>query len=149
MRRYVFISLILMLTFIFGTYNSCLATKYDITSNDFINNIKNDNNTIVNKGSEPITDLIVFIVNKVLGLIQIFSGILMVLCITYTGFNMILSSNPEVAHNIGLDIGLESGKSPEVRKRVLDNIRRLLIGTILAFSSTTIVRIAFNLFMSF
>lgn len=156
MRKYVFLNtiLIIIITLVMGTYNSCFATtadtkKYDITSNEFVKNWKKGDGTFVNEASKPITDLIVFIVNKVLGIIQIFTGMLMVLCITYTGFNMVLSNNPEVAHDIGLDIGASSGKNPTIRKRILDNLRRILIGTIFAFSSTTLVKIAFNLFMSF
>ena len=153
MRKCVLVSVILILVFIFGTYNSCLATKYDITSNDFKNEwnpTATNQGYLVNNGADkPITDLIVFIVNKVLGLIQMVSGILMVVCITFTGFKMILGSNPDVANEIGIDVFGESGKNPEVKKRVLDNIRRLLIGSIFAFSSTTLVRIAFDLFTGF
>ena len=155
MRRYVYIIIIIAISFsiIMGAYNSCFAAKkYDITSDEFKKtwnpNAKNQGDFVI-EGSKPITNLIVFIVNKVLGLIQIFSGILMVLCITYTGFNMILSNNPEVARDVGLHVGLGSEKNPSVRKRVLDNIRRLLIGSIFAFSSTTLVRITFKLFTSF
>ena len=129
------------------------TSKYSITSQSFMNNwnpVNSNQGAFVEEGTKPITNLIVFIVNKVLGLIQIFSGILMVLCITYTGFNMILSIKSDVASDIGLNfVSMGGEKSPTLKKRVLDNIRRLLIGSILTFSSTTLVKIAFSLFTSF
>ena len=152
MRKYVFLITILTIIFmlLIGTYYSCLASdKYDITGDRFKNewNIKNDQGNqeiYIKTGSEPFMNLITFIINKVLGIIQIFAGLLMVLCIAFTGFNMLLTSNHVLASEIGLH-----AKNVPVLKRLQDFNRHLLTGTVLVFFSTTIVRIAFDVLTDF
>ena len=155
MRRGVFIIILLIieLTLIMGTYNSCFAAnkKMDITSDNFKNEWNPNKPSTpdiwgrtVDKGTKPLTDLIVFITNRALGIIQIAAGFLMVLCIAITGFNIILTSDNHVAFDVGLNPGRVG-----TQRRLIDFNRRLLIGTVLVFASVTIVRIVFNLLTSF
>ena len=68
----------------------------------------------------------------------------MVLCIAITGFNIILTSDNNVASDLGFNPGTVGPQ-----RRLIDFNRRLLIGTVLVFASVTIVRIVFNLLTSF
>lgn len=152
MRKYVFLNtiLIIIITLVMGTYNSCFASdKYDITGDAFKNEWnpttdQGSQESIIQTGSKPFTDLIVFIINNVLGIIQILAGLLMVLCIAFTGFNLLLTSNNVLAHEIGLNPG-----NVNTLKRLQDFNRHLLTGTVFVFCSTTIVRTVFNVLTDF
>lgn len=89
------------------------------------------------------------IVNKVLGIIQIIGAILAVISIAYFGFQMIAGTNEQTMEALNIDTLLQNKKDgPSAVYQIRKYMWRLLIGSILLFSGSTIVRIVYNLFMN-
>lgn len=95
--------------------------------------------------TKPITKSITTIVNKVLGIIQIIGGILTLISVAVFGFNRLISSDKALAADLGLKPA--HGQSPDTRVALLTYGRSMVIGSIFLFSSVTIVRFVFNIFM--
>lgn len=101
--------------------------------------------------STPFVELIQTVVNSVLGVVQIIGGVLMIVSIALYGIGMLISGNEHLAHTLGLE-SLASGprgggrRGPEVRFELLNFGRILIIGSVLLFSSATIVKFVFKIF---
>lgn len=151
MKKYLIKSLNLIILFILimGTHYSSLAAgnaiDTDITSNTFLNDFNPNGNVTgpVNAISSPIANSIVAIVNPIVGIIQVIGGILTVISIAMFGFGMILSSNGKLANELGFH-----AHSPKGKRALLDFGRTLLIGSVILFSSFTLVKFVLNIFIS-
>lgn len=117
----------------------------DITSDKFLNDFDPEKMTTGDnsyKLSTPFVNTITNIVNPVLGIVQAIGGILTIISIAIFGFGMILSGNEGLAKDLGMNFGGVSG--PEAKRKLLDFGRSLMIGSILMFSSATLVQFVFR-----
>lgn len=103
-----------------------------------------DGKSAVGKMSKPFTNAITGIVNPILGVIQTIGGLLMIVSIAVFGFYMVVMSHGPLAQDLG--IGGPRGNGPEAKINLLNFGRSLLIGSVLLFTSATLVRFVFNLF---
>ena len=133
-------------------YNECIAIDTDIMSNTFTDqfNPKNSGDDAITR---KFTTLIVLIVNRILGILQIIGAVLLVVSLAATGFNGILGAGGDVAEDLGLSIGKSRNQLgislPGVKtlnkSELTKIIRRISIGSIILFGSATIVKIVFKL----
>ena len=118
----------------------------DITSDKFLDEYNPNNRSketgAVGKLSSPIIKFIVTIVNKLVGVIQLIGGLLSIVSVAIFGFALVVSGNGDLAADLNLNI---AGK-PRGKKELLDFGRSMLIGSVLLFSSATLVRFVFNIF---
>lgn len=138
------ISLIILLIIVIATpYSNFAAIDTDITSENFIKSMNPNKkpSDAVNAISEPITNSIVTITNGVLGVIQVIGALLTVVSIAIYGFHVLLSANGSLARDLGF-----RGTNPNNSRRWMEFGRHLLIGSVLMFSSATLVRFIFNIF---
>lgn len=144
MKRYIIKLFILVILFILiiGTPNSIYAKKIntDITSDSFkeqFDPLDENPSTTTETIAKPLMNSIVEIVNSILGVIQVIGGILSIVSIAVLGFSKILSSDEGLSKDLGIN-------APNARKKLLDQGRLLIIGSILLFFSATFVRIVFK-----
>ncbi len=120
-----------------------VSTK--IMDNGFIEEFKpgnGGNDSIAN----TVLDQIIPIINKILGIVQVIGVILMVISIAFFGFKIIMSNNSELLGPLGLNGGLSRGdKTPGDNAQIRHWMWLVLIGSVLLFMSSTIVRIVFKL----
>ena len=112
-----------------------------ISNTDTITKISVDGDNSY-KLSTPFVNTITNIVYPVLGIVQAIGGILTIVSIAILGFGMILSGNEGLAKDLGMNFGGVSG--PEAKRKLLDFGRSLMIGSILMFSSATLVQFVFR-----
>ena len=96
----------------------------------------------INDMTDPIVNVITPVVQEVLGLIRLFSGLIMVICLAIFGLYRVLSANPELTRDLGL-----TSIAPKNVKILMDAGRAIIIGSILVFSSSSIVGLAMNIFL--
>lgn len=148
MKKYVIKSLILVFISIFvimphfsyATEVNLNITDTDAITNDF--NPANDSNP--NNYTDPIVNSIVAIVNRILWILQAFGGFVMVISLALFGYGLVLSGNKGLSKDLGT--GKMAG-DVNTKYKLLDYGRGLLIGSVLLFSATTLVRLMFNVFM--
>ena len=145
----LFVSLLLILIVLEPSiYASNIST--DITSNDFVEqfdpNQPNQSKTVT-AIQNPIISTIIQIANPILSIIQIIGALLSVVSVAFFGFSLIVSVNPELMSDIGVDFGM-GDKSPDAKKKMLNFGRHMLIGSVLLFSSVSVVKIVFKIFLS-
>lgn len=152
------ISLTILFTLIISTHYSILATDDTIdTSITADSNFANEFNpqkvelgdddnaqTLEGKWATPLTKAITKIVNPILSVIQTIGGLLMIVSVAIYGFYMVAMSHGPLAQDLG--IGGGRGGSPDGKIGLLNFGRSLLIGSVLLFSSATLVRFVFNIF---
>ena len=116
----------------------------DITSDNFLNEFDPNKKAsgAVNNLSSSFIDLIVTVVNKILGIIQQLGGLLSIVSVAIFGFALVISGNEKLAGDLNLNI---AGK-PRGKKELMDFSRSMLIGSVLLFSSATLVRFVFKIF---
>lgn len=142
------ICLVFIISLIFNTHYSCFASNKDaeidtsIMNDSFIKDLNpNGVSGAAEKISTPFVKIIHEVVSSVLGFVQLIGGILMVVSIAMFGLGLLLSGNQGLAGELGLRSG-----DPEARVELLNFGRRLLIGSVLLFSSSTLVKFVFNIF---
>lgn len=153
MSKYIkVISLLFMICLIFNINYSCFASNEEanidtsIISENFIKDLNPDEvSGAAESLSTPFVNLIQTVVNSILGFIQVIGGILMVVSVAMFGFGMVLSGNGNLAGELGIKINGESKGGADARFELLSYGRRLLIGSILLFSSATLVKFVFNI----
>ena len=92
--------------------------------------------------SDPFVKTIQQVVNPALGFVQAIGGILTVVSVAMYGFGMLLVTNEKLAGDLG--INLKGGAKGKVD--LINFGRTLLIGSVLLFSSATIVKFVFKIF---
>ena len=105
------------------------------------------------KLSRPFTALIVLIVNRILGILQVIGAIILVISLALYGFKGILGSGDGIAKELGLFIGKStneygnevSGVQSIDKKSLSNTIRKMSIGSVILFGSATIVKIVFKM----
>lgn len=152
MKKYLLkiIYLTIIFSLIISTHYSSLADDDTIdtsikSDSNFANefnpqNIDDDSSNL----SQPFTNAIVKIVNAILAVIQTIGGLLMIVSVAIFGFYMVVMSHGPLAQDLG--IGGKQGNSPDAKVGLLNFGRSLLIGSVLLFSSATLVRFVFNIF---
>lgn len=118
----------------------------DITSDKFQTDLdptKNMSEDVENM-SKPFTSLIIKMTNKIMGIIQVIGGLLAIVSIGIFGFYMVATSHGPLARDLG--IGNKAQSNPNAKIAVLDLGRNMLIGSVLLFSSATIVKFVFKIF---
>ena len=128
------------------------SINVDITSPDFINefNPKQEGGDVI---SEPFITTITDVVNRILGLLQVFGAVILVLSIAAAGLNGIIATNEGLAEDLDIAVGTSETEyrtmtgvaQPLNKKAVQKIIRRTIIGGILLLMSSSIVRFVFNL----
>lgn len=128
------------------------AAEGDVLETDIINgNLQekfNPNNGLTGaekKIAQPFTKLILKIVNAIVGIIQVIGGLLTIVSIAIYGFYMVVRGNETLASQ--LNIGGNRGGNPKVRQVVSEFGTQLVIGAILLFMSSTIVKFVLSIFM--
>lgn len=147
----IIINLIFILSFIPCSYGDSLV-ELDITNDAFVDQF-NPTNGGGEGLSQPVTDVMIPVINKILSIIQIIGVIILVLALAIAGFNGVLSSEDSLAEDLGISlgknlnaygIGLDGVK--QLNKSALSKIiRRASIGSILLFFSATFVKIVFGI----
>ena len=131
-------------SFVEGTEKTFDIDIMDKNMTDKFNPNKNDtSNQDEEEMTRPITKTIKEIVNKTLGILQVFGAFIMVISIAFFGFSFVISGN----EGLSKDLGIGRAGGPNAKIKLLDFGRGLLIGSFLLFSSTTLVRFVFNIFL--
>ena len=133
-------------------YNESRAIDTDIMSNTFTDQFNPENNGD-NAISRKFTTLIVLIVNKILGILQVIGAILLVVSLGITGINGIFGAGDGFAEDLGLSIGTSSNEYRDnikgvqtINKGTISKIiRKISIGSFILFGSSTIVQIVFKM----
>ena len=128
------ISLILLFSLILGLHYSTFAIDTDITSDAFIRSMNpNSPGSRGNTMFAPFISLIKTVVNNLMKIIQVIGGFLMVVSFAIMGFGLIASGNGPLSKDLGIM------NTPNARETLMKYGRNLLIGSVLLFSSSTIV----------
>lgn len=128
----------------------------DILSEDFTQAFDPQNDG-GNEISQPFIDIIVFVVNYIVTILQIIGGVVFVLCLAAAGINGIFATNEGVAEDLGLAVGttqtdyrdLQGVAQPLNKKAIQKLIRRVMIGSAIMLMSSTIVKIVYNFLTDF
>lgn len=104
--------------------------------------------------TEPFTNIIVKVVSRIMTILQVFGGIIFVISLAMAGLNGIFGVGEGLAEDLGLnmgktrtDAGMEIDAVNKLNKGSISKIiRRSIIGSVILFSSTTIVKITFQIF---
>lgn len=107
-------------------------------------NVELDDGSVTSTIAKPVTNAVVSVVNIALGVIQTLGGLLMIVSIAIFGFYMVAMSHGPLAADLG--IGGKRGNMGDSKVALLNFGRSLLIGSVLLFLSSTIVRFVFNIF---
>lgn len=147
MKKYLISMFILIILFILviGLPHYTLAAATDIYSNEFLDEFDPTKQQIGTL-EEPVVNAIVNIVNPILGFLQIIGGIGAVISIAFYGFKHILGADPGMARDLGMPIN-DKG-SPNIRIELYNWARVMLIGSLILFFSSTLVRIVYSLLTS-
>ena len=136
-------------------YNMSLAANSidtDILSNNFTDQFdpkQSGGETL----SRPFTALIVLIVNRILGILQVIGAIILVISLALYGFKGILGAGDGIAKELGLFIGKStneygnevSGVQTIDKKSLSNTFRKMTLGSVILFGSATIVKIVFQM----
>ena len=136
-------------------YNMSLAANSidtDILSNNFTDQFdpkQSGGETL----SRPFTALIVLIVNRILGILQVIGAIILVISLALYGFKGILGSGDGIAKELGLFIGKStneygnevSGVQSIDKKSLSNTFRKITLCLFILFGSDTIVKIVFQM----
>ncbi len=153
MKKYIFGSIVLILLYILlvGSHYSTYASSGEkesidltINSDEFFEtyNPQKELSNEANQITEPFINIILEIVNKALAFLQVFGGLLTIISVAIYGFRLFLNANPKLADDLGFNTNLRGDQI----KNLQDFGRSLLIGSILLFASTTLVRFVFSVF---
>lgn len=158
MKRNFFKILILLLIciIVIGTPHSSLADNSksdnssskgttidtDITTDNFTEFNPNKSNGKINQMTDPFVNVITPVVQKVLGLLKLFSGFIMVISLALFGLYRVLAANPELTRDLGI-----TSIVPKNTKILMDAGRAVIIGSILVFSSSSVVELVMNIFL--
>lgn len=125
----------------YSIYAAEIPSLMDEDLTDGVNPAKDDGGDVAKTISRPFTEIILEIVQNLLGAIQIIGGLLMVLSIAAWGLGMLLNSQPGLMADLGIGekFGPKMGYNPNVRKQMMDYLRVLIIGSSLLFASSSIV----------
>lgn len=119
--------------------NSAEELNTSITSEEFTKSMNPDNagKTSEKWAATPVKG-IKFLVNKILGIIQVIGGFLTVISFAIFGFGLVASGNSALARDLGINA------TPDARANIMNFGRMLLIGSVLLFASSTIVQFVFK-----
>ena len=160
MKKYVFRIIVITLVILLGThYSSFVEAKNetnksnkkntttqdtditidtDITSNEFTQEFSPHGE--VPEMAISFINPIINISNKIFGILQIFGGLLTIVSIAFLGFNKILSADADFTGEFGMH-------NPHRQIKLVKVMRGIVIGAIILFTSSTIVRIIFDVFL--
>ena len=139
----IFSCLIIYINYPCLAENETTTIDTDITSDQFIKDLDpNSVDGIAADLSNPFVSAIQKIINPILGFVQVIGGLLMVVYVAMYGFGMLVISNEPLAGELG--INLKGGAKNKVE--LINFGRTLLIGSVLLFSSATIVKFVFKIF---
>lgn len=142
------ISTMLILTMFITSpvYAKKISTK--ITSEEFLTEFDPNKSTGIDDLTDPVTNTMQTVVNIALGIIQVIGVLLTAVSLVIFGYNRLLSANGQLAGEVMSSHGPHGfGDGPSTKMALLNHGRSMMIGSIILFSSTTIVRIIFNLFI--
>lgn len=146
MKKYLINTIILIILFILviGLPNQALAAETAIFGDDFFNEYDPTKSSAGIEG--PIMEAIVQIVNRILGALQIIGGLAAVISIAFYGFRHILNADP----GLGRDLGLSNNEmnSSNIRIELNNWARVMIIGSLILFFGSTIVKIVFKLLVT-
>ena len=111
-----------------------------ITSNQFVSDL--DPNKVSDEPKSMSTTVINFlqeIIKQVLGIIQAIGGFIMIVSLGIYGYGLLLSGNNGLAKDLGI-------KNPHNVAGIKNFGRSILIGSVLLFFSTMIVKFVFQIF---
>ena len=111
-----------------------------ITSDQFVSDL--DPNKVSDEPKSMSTTVINFlqkIIKPVLGIIQAIGGFIMIVSLGIYGYGLLLSGNNDLAKELGI-------KNPHNVVGIKDFGRSILIGSVLLFFSTIIVKFVFQIF---
>lgn len=151
---------IIFFILIISSFNCiCIATNNTINTKILDPNFTNEFDPNGDGGefesyTEPFTNIIVKVVSRIMTILQVFGGIIFVISLAMAGLNGIFGVGEGLAEDLGLNIGktrteagMEIDAVNKLNKGSLSKIiRRSVIGSIILFSSTTIVKITFQIF---
>ena len=115
------------------------------TNSGFADEFNPQNGDAEDELTKPFTGAIVDITNIALKVIQTIGGLLMIVSIAIYGFYMVTMSHGPLAQDLG--IGGKRGNMADAKIGLINFGRGLLIGSVLLFSSATLVRFVFNIFV--
>ena len=157
MKFSISLIIIFVLIFIlsFTNYSYGEKVELDITSDKFVEQFNPDKYG-GNELSRPVIDVMIPVINKILNIIQILGAIILVLSLALAGINGVLSAEDNLAEDLGINLGTninEYGAKldgvKQLNKSALSKIiRRGSLGSIVMFSSATIVKIVFRIVFS-
>lgn len=149
---YLFITLLLLFTLLNSSVYRIYAVddlNLNITSDEFKNEFKpkKKETGIAGDLASPFVNTIIQVVNPILGIIQFLGIVTSVISISFFGLIMIAS-------NAGTDVlsGILptlDASSPEGMERLKKFAKNFVIGSVFLMSSTTIVKLFFNILMNF
>ena len=126
--------------------------ELDITSDNFQDQFNPAN--VGGEGfSEPVLNVMIPVIKKILTIIQILGAIILVLSLALAGINGILASEDGLAEDLGLSLGKNYNQwgigvdgVKKLNKSALSKIiRRGSLGSAILFFSSTIVKIVFRM----
>ena len=148
-NKLVFINIIIIIIIV----NIFLTTSVqadnvnvNIMDDGFIDEFNPNDSTEIDTITDPITGTMVAIIKRVLGILQVVGALLSVLSIAFFGYNRLLSANESMGRELGFGPH-GPGQSPDTKRSMMDFSRSMLIGSLLLFSSVTIVNIVVKLLM--
>ena len=142
------ISFVIIIFLVLNAHYSCLAADLDtdITSGRFVKDLNpNGLDGAPETLSTPIVNFIHNVVNPILGFVQIIGAILTVVSVALFGLGMLLTGNEGISRELGLGMGGPHG-GPDTKMALLNFGRTMLIGAVLLFCSSTIVKFVFYIF---
>lgn len=152
MKKCIFRILIITFLIICGTHYSSyvkaennveedesITINTDILSEDFVNDFSPKGK--VSKTTGVFLDTIIELTNRVLRFLQIIGGLATVLSVAFFGFNTLLSAEPDLTDDF------RNAHNPQRNVDILRTARSVMIGAIILFSGSTIVRLVFNIFI--
>ena len=149
MKKLMYILIIIMMFLITHTQFVYAAISTDILSDDFVDEFKidGDEDEGVSKMVDSVLDRVKPIINKVLTIIQVFGVILTIISVAFFGFSIIMTNGSEFLGPLAIKGGLMRGgkKTPSDQKQLRQWMWVVLIGAILLFMGSTIVKIVFNI----
>lgn len=156
MKKYIINAILITILFILviGIPHITLADDSKVNTkiyedgfiNDFDPNKEVGENQAVGAVEKPIINAIVNVINPILGTIQVIGGLVAVLSIAFYGFKHILGADPGMSRDLGMPTN-DRG-SPNMRIELHNWARVMIIGSILLFFSSTLMKIVFNMLMS-
>ena len=148
------ISFIIIIFLVLNSHYSCWAANNEadneldtrITSDSFVTGLNpNGLSGTAEKLSTPLVKFIKKVTNPILGFIQIVGAILTVVSVAIFGFGLLLTGNEGIAQELGLHMMGQRG-GPEAKMELIKFGRTMLIGSVLLFCSSSLVKFVFYAF---